>query len=426
MKKRLLALILCLCIALMAFPSLAGAAVLPGLTSKIDYENTDPNLYTIEIDLVNQVLTVYQTATGAIVFQTLCTTGNEENPTGSGVFKLGAMKERFGYFVAYHQYAQYWTQVVRGIYIHSVMYDSKKLSSMSKSAYNNLGKNLSHGCVRILPHYAQWIFYNCPPGTTCNIVKNRPANPALKQQLKAQIPAYASYPQPADSHADPAEVPATVLYANVPVRTGFSASRDTTVATLGAGDHVMLLQLAQDWCKVRTGSGKLGYVKTAYLLCDPDNVQVTTGYKASAKTYVYAAMDTGSKKLATLPSGGQANVYENPKQGWWYGEYNGVTGYMRTKYVKQSTVYVFPQLTVLPGGAAGGGSDAQTPAATYGARVAPGIIANFRSLPSSDGAVLAELPEGTPVTIVSLNGSWYYCEVSGVYGYLFRDCVVGN
>lgn len=420
MKKRLLALILCLCSLFAALPAVAHAAVLPGMNSKVDYDNTDPALYTIEIDLANQVITVYQTATGGMVLQSLCTTGDAENPTGSGKFKLGQMKERFGYFVAYGQYAQYWTQVVRGVYIHSVMYDSKKLSSMSKAAYRNLGKNVSHGCVRVLPHIAQWIYYNCPPGTMCNIVKNRAANPTLASYLKSQISDYGSYAQPADAKPDPAEVPATVRFDNTPVRTGFSNSRDTTIATLKAGEHIMLLQLADDWCKVRTPAGKLGYVKSAYLLCDPDHVQLASGYKATSKTYVYAAMDAGSERLAAIPAGGQPNVYENPKKGWWYGDYNGAKGYMRTKYVQESTVYVFPALPNVPAvPLAAAGSTAAVP----GAYISPGIVANMRSLPSTDGAVIAELEAGTPVTLISVEGDWYYCQAVGFTGYLHMSCI---
>ena len=205
MKKRLLACLLCCCFLLCCLPAVASATVLPGMTSKVDYDNTDPNRYTIEIDLVNQVISVWENASEAIVLQGLCTTGDEENPTGSGTFKLGDLKERFGYFVAYGQYAQYWTQVVRGIYIHSVMYDTKDLSSMSRSAYRNLGKNVSHGCVRVLPHIAQWIYYNCPPGTTCKVVKNKPADPALVSSLKSQIPDYSDYVQPSDDKEAPVE-----------------------------------------------------------------------------------------------------------------------------------------------------------------------------------------------------------------------------
>ncbi|NCB31476.1 MAG: hypothetical protein EOM66_08730, partial [Clostridia bacterium] len=312
---------------------------------------------------------------------------------------------------------------VRGVYIHSVMYDSKKLTSMSKSAYRNLGQNVSHGCIRVLPHVAQWIFYNCPPDTLCSIVKNRAANPVLVSQLKAQIPDYGSYPQPTDARPDPIEVPATVRFDNTPVRTGFSNSRDTTIATLKAGEHVMLLQLANDWCKVRTAAGKLGYIKSVYLLCDPDNVQLTTGYKATKKTYVYAGMDTGSERLATIPAGGQPNVSENPQKGWWYGEYNGALGYMRTKYVQQSTVFVFPALSTIP--TAVTTADGSTTATVSGtaAYIAAGIVANMRSMPSTDGIIIAELASGTSVTLLSLEGNWYYCQAEGLTGYLYKDCV---
>lgn len=424
MKKRLLACLLCCCFLLCCLPAVASATVLPGMTSKVDYDNTDPNRYTIEIDLVNQVISVWENASGAIVLQSLCTTGDEENPTGSGTFKLGDLKERFGYFVAYGQYAQYWTQVVRGIYIHSVMYDTKDLSSMSRSAYRNLGKNVSHGCVRVLPHIAQWIYYNCPPGTTCKVVKNKPADPALVSSLKSQIPDYSDYVQPSDDKEAPVEVPATVLFDGVPLRTGFSNSRDETIATLSAGDHLMLLQIGEEWCKVRTMAGKLGYVKSAYLLCDPDHVSLSTVYTASSKTYVYADMDTGSERLATIPEGDQALVYDNPQKGWWYGEYAGVQGYLRTKYVKEETSYAFPQLPTATATVTNPDGTQTTVTGTQ-AYVTQGIVANLRALPSSgaESAVLAELQGGTAVVILSTTGNWYQCQANGITGFLHKDCV---
>ena len=99
MKRRLLSLALCLVTLLSLTPSIAHAEVLSGFTSKVDYDNTDPNRYSIEIDLVNQVITVYDQS-GSAVLQSLCTTGSDKTPTGSGKFRLGDLKERFGYFVA--------------------------------------------------------------------------------------------------------------------------------------------------------------------------------------------------------------------------------------------------------------------------------------------------------------------------------------
>lgn len=468
MLKRTLALLLCFLTALALLPAVpVQAAVLSGWTSKVDYDNTDPNRYAIEIDLVNQVITVYEGAIGGpIAVQSLCTTGNAENPTGAGTYKLGSMKERFGYFVAFGQYAQYWTQVVRGIYIHSVMYNSTKLTSMSKSAYRDLGKNVSHGCVRVLPHVAQFIYYNCPPGTVCKIVRNKAKDEALVDSIKRGIPSYSNYQQPQDNRAWPTEIPGVIRYDGTPLRTGFSNSRDTTVATLGAGDQVMLLQLAEDWCKVRTQSGKLGYVKTPYLLAYPDaQVVNTTAYTAQSKTYVYAKMDTGSKKLIAIPSGAQVTVESNPQKGWWYGSYSGVTGYMRTKYVIKTTTVSYPvhdpatdgftgTETIAPaptptpapptGSSSGLGSGGQSSTGSAGNSsggstgngslsgsgslggstcIRTGIQANMRTGAGTDFPLIATLAGGTRVTILGTAGTWYYCEVNGLRGYIYANLV---
>lgn len=452
MLKRTVALMLCILSVFTLLPAFSSAQTLSGWTSKVDYDNTDPNKYSIEIDLVNQIITVYEGQIGGrIVLQSLCTTGDAEHQTGAGTFKLGDMKERFGYFVAFGQYAQYWTQVVRGIYIHSVMYNSKKLTSMSRGAYRKLGQAVSHGCVRVLPHVAQFIYYNCPPGTTCVINRKKAADPELVKRLKKEIPAYSDYKQPKDDRAYPPEIPAVIKYDGTPLRTGFSRTKDTTVATLSRGDKVMLLQLAADWCKVRTADGKLGYVKTEYILAYPDNVNaVKTAYTAKSKTYVYKSMSTDSAKLATIPGGAQANVESNPKKGWWYGSYNGTYGYMRTRYVIKSETVEYPVLEDVTqpstgannsgassGWSTGGGmfNNGSFPSATptptpapaqsgANASIAAGIIANMRSGAGTDFPVIGSFSQGTGVTVIRLDGTWYYCQVNGQYGYIYSGCIV--
>lgn len=363
MTKRLAALSLAFVLCLALLPAPAGAEVLPGWTSKVDYENADPNRYAIEIDLTNQIITVYEYAVGGtVVLQSLCTTGSAEFPTGAGTFRMGELKERFGYFVAFGQYAQYWSQVVRGVYIHSVMYNSTKLTSMSKSAYSDLGKNVSHGCVRVLPDVAKWIYYNCPPGTICKIVKNQ-KNEALAAALKKSMPSYSKYAQPSDDKAAPRVVPALIRYDGTPLRTGFSASRDTTVATLKAGAKVLLLQIGPEWCKVETERGELGYVKSQYIVAYPDAADTcVTSYVAKSSTYAYASMSTSAKKLARVPSGASVAVERRADEYWWYGTYEGAAGYFRVRYVEQRTSYVYPSSDAAgsavppPAGTSGGGS----------------------------------------------------------------------
>ena len=206
------------------------------------------------------------------------------------------------------------------------------------------------------------------------------------------------------------------------MRTGFSTSKDTTIETLNAGDHVDLLQLATDWCKIRTADGTLGYVKTAYLVCDPDNVQTTAGYAATGKTYVYASDSTSSTKLKTIPSGCAVTVTQQISSSWMYGEFGGVVGYLRTKYVQAAQVKVYPVLDGSYNTATT--TSSVTVAAGSSARIADGIIANFRSAPND--MIIGELAAGTPVTILAVSGNWYYCSVNGTYGYLYSGCIAAN
>lgn len=411
MKQKLASCLAVLLIAAALFPAHAALANVPaGYTSKVDYDNTDPSRYSIDIDINNQIITVYDTLTGGIVLQGLCTTGNEENPTGSGTFKLGHLKERFGYFVAYGQYAQYWTQVVRGVYIHTVMYDKKSLTTMSKSAYNGLGKALSHGCVRVMPEHAKWIFYNCPPGTTCVISKSRALNPTLVSALKAAKPSYSSYVQPVDFKADPPIVPAYVRVDNVPVRTGFSSTKDSTVETLSASAVVQVLQLGPDWCKVETKKGKLGYVQTKYLQLNPDQTVSRHGaYYAKETTYLYKSASTNAQKLHTFEKGAPIEVIGSADIYWLTARVGGTYGFVRVKH----TVTEKPGVTTpdIP------------PFEPHEAVIKRGIIANVRSGPGTDYPVVMELPAGTSVLLVEDLGNWYYIQAGGQGGYVSRTCI---
>lgn len=415
--KRFTTAILALAMLLTLLPAgRAEAAMLAGYTSKVDYDNTDPDRYKIEIDLTNQVITVYEKDDagqyGTIVLQGLCTTGNEENPTGAGTYKLGHLKERFGYFVAFGQYAQYWTQVVRGIYIHSIMYDSKDITKLSKSAYNGLGKALSHGCVRVLPAHAKWIFYNCPPGTACQITKSKAKDDALVKRLKAEKPSLADARHVADFKTDPPVVGAVAAASETPVRTGFSSTKDTTVTKLSAGEVVSVLQIGPDWCKVQTAKGKLGYVQTKFLQMDVNTLISTHGsYIASEKTYLYSYPGTSSAQLATYEKGAAVQVIGTLDKYWLTATVDGVYGYVRVRHLKA-------------GAAAGGAIPAPTVnTLNNAAYVKEGIIANFRSGPGSSYAIIAELAAGTPVTLLEVQGNWYLTEVNGVQGYISAVCV---
>ncbi|MDP2892682.1 MAG: L,D-transpeptidase [Bacillota bacterium] len=146
-----------------------------------------PDTYLIEIDLVNQIITAYtKGASGEYDMPyryMICSTGKSGYSTPAGTFKMGGQKVRFGYFTEFGVYAQYWTQVVSSIYIHSVLYGTRSGKYLRKSSYTDLGKRVSHGCIRMLTPDAKWIYENCAPGTTVVITGKKAPDPELKQKL---------------------------------------------------------------------------------------------------------------------------------------------------------------------------------------------------------------------------------------------------
>ncbi len=327
--KKLTALILSV-VMLAAFACPASADI---IKLDIPYQNTDPDLYLVELDLTNQVGAVYmRDAAGGysnIVRQFLITSGGEENSTPTGTFKLTEMRERFGYFLNFNIYAQYWTQVVRGIYLHSVLFSRRNDTSMTRNSYNELGTAASHGCVRMLVEDARFIFYNCPPGTTIKITK-KALNPELTKSLKPKASA-SKYKFEPDGLPSIKAVSAYVLNNNVPMRTGFSLGDheiDSTVATLSAGDEVEILQAGKSWVKARFGK-KEGYIQTKHVrAADSSDSPQSFSRVAAESANVYVSGSNTASVIGVLPRGTAVTLLEDSFNYFMHVEVNGLTGYI--------------------------------------------------------------------------------------------------
>lgn len=96
-----------------------------------------------------------------------CSTGMDGYETPVGVYQSGGRVtyDEWYYFKQYNCYAKYAYRIVGGILFHSVLYNSNK-KGPTKSSVRNLGRRVSHGCVRLAEEDAKWIFDNCPEGTT--------------------------------------------------------------------------------------------------------------------------------------------------------------------------------------------------------------------------------------------------------------------
>jgi lipoprotein-anchoring transpeptidase ErfK/SrfK len=157
---------------------------------KIKENQKKPMPYKIQIDVTNQVVTVFGRDKNGnytkVVRQMICSTGTDVTPTPLGTFIMPGHKGRWGYFAKFGVYAQYWSRIKGGILFHSVIFAKPDESTLSVSSFLNLGRKASHGCVRLLVEDAKWIYDNISAGTEVTVVKGK-KNPALTASLKPRL-----------------------------------------------------------------------------------------------------------------------------------------------------------------------------------------------------------------------------------------------
>ena len=95
-------------------------------------------------------------------------TGKSSTPTRKGMYKIRA-KYRWRLLMG-PCYGQYSSSIGSSYLFHSVPYDKQKPDTLYNASYNNLGKAVSHGCIRMCVRDCKWIFDNCPIGTQVHVV----------------------------------------------------------------------------------------------------------------------------------------------------------------------------------------------------------------------------------------------------------------
>ena len=169
--RKLLAALLCLLLCLPAMPALA-AGKMP---------------YAIDVDIANQIVTVYSTADGSIVRQMLCSSGmNGCTPLGTyQLTERGRASERteWTYLAQYRCYVKYATRIHLGYMFHSLPFDAKDMNSMQAQAASEFGLPTSHGCIRLRVEDAKFIAENCAMGTQVSIFDTAERNEDLRELL---------------------------------------------------------------------------------------------------------------------------------------------------------------------------------------------------------------------------------------------------
>ena len=150
----------------------------------------DRDTYTVEVDITNQITTVYRNSDRRIVRQMICSTGID-NYTPLGTFNMEQTRpetdrQEWYYIVKFKCFVKYATRIKGGILFHSIPYAEKDMGTIDLDALAQLGSKASHGCIRLMWEDARWISENCPVGTTVKIFNGAAKKTGLRDLLKVQ------------------------------------------------------------------------------------------------------------------------------------------------------------------------------------------------------------------------------------------------
>ncbi len=302
-----------------------------------ELKNNDIDRYYLYLNIPNQVLTVYgrddEGEYTRIVRRMLCTSGADLTPTPTGTYRLGG-KERFGKFANFNnEYARYWTQVVRGIYMHSIMFSSRDVERLKTSPYSTLGRRASHGCIRLYVEDAKWLYYHACPGTRITIGGANSISAAEKKGLRSTLAFqdYKAFQAGIYDEAELANKTAWITSDGAAMRTG-NGSNDKYIGRLKAGTPVEVLQEGDPWVKVLVND-KEGYVKRINITYEQGKEQTyPNGRATKTTTNIYAQKDVKSEVLCRMPRDTSLNILESdPQEGWYKIRYWDTEGYIRIR-----------------------------------------------------------------------------------------------
>ena len=409
MKRRfttaIIAALLCAAVLFQAVPAGAWKA------DNVVYANADPNLYEIEVDLVNQIVTVTNTTDGSIALQAICTTGAESTPTPTGSWRLNTTRRRFGYFSEYDCYAQYWVNVIGGIYFHSILYTRPVEGYFTRTSYNNLGSVASHGCIRMLVEDIRWIYYNCPPGTLVTITDDKPKDEELRQSLLPKV-SYRDYEPEPDLYeaTDREEAQGVAKRGSV-----LTDSAGGFVSTVDRGEFFQILYPGPTTTRVRLDSGAVGYIDTDRILFLPNGPD-DLYYAASCETTAFKDPSNISQALETIEEGEKLEILGETENFYKVALAEG-SGYVLKRDVDLRSNVIDDIDSLLD-------SDKDADKITFTVLRVKEESAAVYVRPSNISQEVVTLGEGTDLTVLSETENFYRVRAGGYTGYILkRDCV---
>ncbi|WP_343210553.1 L,D-transpeptidase family protein [Anaerolentibacter hominis] len=120
--------------------------------------------YMIKVNKQKNCVTVYEKdekGKYTVPVKAMICSGGSDTPVGT----FNTLNKYRWQLMVEDVWSQYATRITGSILFHSVWYYYRDPSTLSARQYNNLGKTVSHGCIRLTCEDAKWIYDNCPLGT---------------------------------------------------------------------------------------------------------------------------------------------------------------------------------------------------------------------------------------------------------------------
>ncbi len=169
MKKKIMAIVSVLAMAISLF------AITPDTASASSAD------YWLKVNTQANVINVYKKTDGQWKpFKVmLCSCGKKKTSTPIGSYSI---KKKWRWHKLMGGVSGQYVSQFHGNYLfHSVIYSkNKKPNKCVRSAYNKLGTNASHGCIRLATMDAKWIYENCKKGTKVTTYRSGDPGPLGK------------------------------------------------------------------------------------------------------------------------------------------------------------------------------------------------------------------------------------------------------
>lgn len=168
--------------------ALAFVLLMTGLCGSYALASEYDKPFYIDVDLTNQIITVYNTEDKSVAMQCLCSSGTVGHETPKGVYYLPSKdrddeRSEWYNFYALGVYAKWATRIYNGYLFHSIPCRRPNLDAVVEKYVDQFGMPASHGCLRMRVEDAEFIAKNCLRGTKVTIYESDELDEDLRSLL---------------------------------------------------------------------------------------------------------------------------------------------------------------------------------------------------------------------------------------------------